>query len=164
MAALQLQECNQKAEGPGGSWANSGSPAEAKGTAPSDFIGHQGLTSEEEEAGCLAEEGQQCPVVLEEPLTLPPWDRGWSCCCLGQCEVLAGARRWQPLLAAWLQPVGREGGTRGARENAASVLSQSNERALAVRQKPQNPEPPLRLSLEKTTKKGQTNLHGCNFT
>lgn len=67
--ASQLQECNQKADGPGEPLANPCSPSEAKGTSPSVFTDNQGFTSKEEEVECLAEDRQTCWVVLEVGLS-----------------------------------------------------------------------------------------------
>lgn len=145
-------------------------PAEAKGTVPSDFISNQGFTSKEEEAGCLAEERQRCWMVLEECLTLPaalpsrlPMGWCWSCSWRSQCKVLAGVRHWESPLAAGLQPAGKEGAAGEQEQISLNIQSVTNVHLLLGKShKPS--EPTLRLSLEKSTKKGQTILYGCNFT
>lgn len=59
-----------------------------------------------EEAECLAEDRLKCKVVLEECtspillLSLPNLSLSWSCSCLSQYKVLAGAKLWESLLAA----------------------------------------------------------------
>lgn len=77
---MQLQECNQKAEGPGGSWANSCSPLRPKAQFPLTSLATRGLLQKRRKRGAWLKKDRGAgwcwrSVSPSPPLSPPacPW-------------------------------------------------------------------------------------------